>query len=123
MDTQKTPQELFGLRLAHVGINASDEAEAAQIAQLFSSLMGLETRETPVSLFSDTMVEIMKQPGRGERGHIGFHVDDIPAAEAWFAARGFTLDESSRRLLPTGETQLIYFEQPIGGFAIHLTQD
>ncbi len=63
MDTQKTPQELFGLRLAHVGINAADEVEAAAIAQLFSCLMGLETRETPVSLFSDTMVEIMKQPG------------------------------------------------------------
>lgn len=123
MDMQKTPQELFGLRLAHVGINAADEVEAAAIAQLFSCLMGLETRETPVSLFSDTMVEIMKQPGRGERGHIGFHVDDIPAAEKWFAARGFAIDESSRRLLPSGETQLVYFEQPIGGFAIHLTCD
>lgn len=123
MDTRTTPQELFGLRLAHVGINASDEAEAASIAQLFSSLMGLETHETPVSLFSDTVVEIMKQPGRGERGHIGFHVDDMPAAEAWFAGRGFAVDESSRRLLPGGETQLVYFEQPIGGFAIHLTRD
>ena len=60
------PKALFGLRLAHVGINAADDAEAASIAEQFQTLMGLERRQTaPISYFSDDMVEIMKGCGRG----------------------------------------------------------
>ncbi|MEY8436412.1 VOC family protein [Atopobiaceae bacterium 24-176] len=117
------PVQLFGLRIAHIGVNAADDAEAASIAEAFSQLMGLPQIETPVSVFSGTLVETMRGCGRGERGHIGFHVDDIPAAEAWFAARGFAIDEESRALLPDGSTRLVYFKEPIAGFAIHLTQD
>lgn len=121
--TCQDPVQLFGLRIAHIGINAKDDAEAAAIAEAFSRLMGLPQVETPVSVFSGTLVETMRGCGRGERGHIGFHVDDIPAAEAWFAARGFEIDEDSRALLPDGSTRLVYFAEPIAGFAIHLTQD
>ena len=53
-------------------------------------------------VFSGTLVEIMKQNGRGEKGHIGFHVDDLPAAEKWFEARGFEIDESFQTSLPDG---------------------
>ena len=116
------PVALFGMRVAHVGINAHDPAEAQRIAEQFQLLMGLAAVDTPVSVFSDTLVETMKQNGRGTNGHIGFHVDDIPAAEAWFAARGFEVDESSRRLNDDGSTFLVYFKQEIGGFAIHLTE-
>ena len=117
------PKALFGLRLAHVGINAADDAEAASIADQFQTLMGLERRQTaPISYFSDDMGEIMKGCGRGQKGHIGFHVDDIPAAEKWFAERGFEVNEDSRALNPDGSTFLVYFKQEIGGFAIHLTQ-
>lgn len=35
------PVELFGLRIAHVGVNAADDAEAASIAEAFSRFMGL----------------------------------------------------------------------------------
>ena len=83
--------------------------------------MGLPKKEMEPSFFSGTLVEIMKQNGRGEKGHIGFHVDDLPAAEKWFEAHGFEIDESSRRLLPDGSTFLVYFKQQIAGFAIHLT--
>lgn len=121
-DTVQTPMELFGMRLAHVGINAGSAEEAEAIAQRFSLLMGLEPSETPISVFSDTMVETMKGCGRGTHGHIGFLVDDIAAAEAWFAARGFAVDEGSRNLKDDGSTRLVYFKEEIGGFAIHLTQ-
>lgn len=118
------PKELFGLRLAHVGINAANDEEAEAIAERFQTLMGLQRNVVaPISVFSDTAVEIMKGCGRGEHGHIGFHVDDIPAAEKWFEARGFAIDEDSRALNPDGSTHLVYFKEPIGGFAIHLTED
>ncbi len=58
--------------------------------------------------------------GRGTKGHLGFHVDDIDAAEKWFEDRGFKINESSR-VLRDGKTYLVYFQEEIAGFAIHLT--
>ena len=63
-------------------------------------MMGLPVIETPVSYFNDSLVEIMKQNGRGAKGHIGFAVNDIDAAEKWFAERGLEVNEESRVLLP-----------------------
>lgn len=121
-NTAQSPVELFGLRIAHVGINTDSPEEADRVAGLFETLMGLPVRHTaPISTFADTLVEVMNNGGRGEKGHIGFHVDDLPAAEAWFAARGFEVNEDSRALNPDGSTFLVYFKQQIAGFAIHLT--
>jgi 2-dehydro-3-deoxyphosphogluconate aldolase/(4S)-4-hydroxy-2-oxoglutarate aldolase len=118
------PKELFGLRLAHVGINTDSVEEAERIAAQFQALMGLEPKHlAPISVFADDYVEIMNNGGRGTLGHIGFHVDDVEAAEPWFEARGFKVNESSRYKLPgEDKTYLVYFEDEIGGFAIHLTR-
>ncbi len=122
MAGSENPVDLFGLRISHIGINTDSAEEADRIAGIFQDLMGLEVRHTaPVSTFAGTLVEVMNNGGRGEKGHIGFHVDDIDAAERWFAARGFTVNESSRSLSPDGSTFLVYFNQEIAGFAIHLT--
>ena len=120
---EENPVELFGMYVAHVGINAQGDEDAARIANRFAQLMGLPVSETPPSLFNGTLVETMKNNGRGAKGHIGFHVNDIVAAEKWFAARGFELNEESRNIRPDGTTRLIYFTEEIGGFAIHLTTD
>ncbi len=119
----ENPVELFGLHVAHVGINAANPDEAREIADLFAQLMNLPSIETPVSYFNDTLVETMKQNGRGTHGHIGFGVNDLPAAEAWFAARGFEVNEESRALNPDGSTKLVYFKREVGGFAIHLVAE
>ena len=116
------PVEAFGLHVAHVGINASSPEEALKVADLFSALLGIETVPTPVSAFSGTLVEVMSGNGRGGKGHIGFGVNDIKAAEDWFVSRGFELNEDSRALNPDGSTKLVYFADDIAGFAIHLTQ-
>ena len=119
----ENPVSAFGLHVAHVGINAASPEEAREVAELFQTLMGLEPNVTPVSVFADTLVEVMSGCGRGERGHIGFGVNDIVAAEKWFAARGFEINEDSRALNPDGSTKLVYFKRQIAGFAIHLCQD
>lgn len=123
MATTDDPKQLFGLRLAHVGINGGTDENAKDIATKLAALLGLGFHEEPPSYFVDTYVEVMKGAGRGAKGHIGFHVDDLPAAEKWFGERGFELNESSRSLRPDGTTRLIYFKDEIGGFAIHLTVD
>ena len=118
------PVSQLGLRISHVGINAASPEEAEGIADIFQTFMGLDRRVVaPISVFSGTLVETMKGCGRGEKGHIGFHVDDIPTAERYFAERGLHVDESTRRLNPDGTTFLVYFDREIAGFAIHLTQD
>ena len=106
MAQSDNPVELFGMYVAHVGINAKNPEEAAQIAEDFSVLMGLPARDTPASVFSGTLVETMKENGRGACGHIGFHID-----------------ESSRKFTEDGSTRLVYFDREIGGFAVHLTTD
>lgn len=122
-EINQNPVELFDMYVAHVGINATDPADADRIAGEFSDLMGLEMRDTPVSVFSDTLVETMKQNGRGTKGHIGFHVNDMVAAEKWFGEHGMEINEESRALNADGTTRLVYFKQEIGGFAIHITSD
>lgn len=119
----ENPVSAFGLHVAHVGINAASPEEAREVAELFQTLMGLEPNVTPVSVFADTLVEVMSGCGRGEKGHIGFGVNDIVAAEKWFAARGFEINEDSRALNSDGSTKLVYFKRQIAGFAIHLCQD
>ena len=118
------PVELFDLHVAHIGINTDSPEEADAVAAQFETLMGLPARHpAPISTFAGTLVEVMNNGGRGEKGHIGFYVNDIPAAEKWFAARGFEINEDSRALNPDGSTHLVYFKQEIAGFAIHLTED
>ena len=108
--------------LAHVGINAETEDDVEKIVGDFQRLMGLARMEiAPASLFASDYIEVMRPGrGRGTKGHIGFHVDDIDAAEKWFEARGFKINESSR-VLKDGKTFLVYFQEEIAGFAIHLT--
>lgn len=122
-ENNQNPVELFDMYVAHVGINATDPADADRIAGEFSDLMGLEAHDTPVSVFSDTLVETMKQNGRGTKGHIGFHVNDMVAAEKWFSEHGMEINEDSRAFNADGTTRLVYFKQEIGGFAIHITSD
>lgn len=117
------PVELFGMRVAHVGINATDPADALEIAELFSTMMGLPVIETPVSYFNDSLVEVMKQNGRGTKGHIGFAVNDIDAAEKWFAERGSRSTRSRACCCPTGGTKLVYFKREFAGFAVHLCRE
>ena len=64
-----------------------------------------------------------KTAGRGAKGHIGFAVNDIDAAERWFAERGLEVNEESRVLLPDGGTKLVYFKREFAGFAVHLCRE
>ena len=118
MSASDNPVELFGLRLAHIGINTTTPEDAASTADALCALLGIARGEEPfpVSSFAGSLVEVMNNGGRGSKGHIGLHVDDIDAAQAWYEARARTLCPDG-----SGRTYLIYFKEEIAGFAIHLT--
>lgn len=125
-DTSKTPVERFEMRIGHIGVNATSVEDGDEITRLFTSLFGVPAYDGPmgpngpVSYFASNLVEVMRFGGRGEKGHIGLWVNDVPAAEKWFVEQGFEFIEESRSLNADGVTRLIYFKQQFGGFAIHL---
>ncbi len=119
---EQSAVELFQMRVAHVGVNAKNGEEAAAWAKEFLDFLGLPTRETPISLFSGELVEIMKENGRGAKGHIGFAVNDCEAALAYFEARGIHAVEETKKYDDQGKCFFSYLDREIGGFAIHLVQ-
>lgn len=120
----ENPVELFNMYVAHVGINTSTPEDAEDVAAKFCTLLGVPRVQThPISVFAGTLIEVMNNGGRGEKGHIGLHVDNLPAAIEWFEARGMELNHDAVAYLPDGSLELMYFKDEIAGFAIHLTVD
>lgn len=118
----KTAVELFDMKIAHVGINASCSEEALEWAGVFKDFLNLTPRETPASCFSGELVEIMKQNGRGVHGHIGFSVNNCEKAMKYFEARGVKFLEETKKFNADGVCYFAYMEKQIGGFAIHLVE-
>lgn len=111
---------MLGFELAHVGINAENEAEAKNAAQMFETIFGLTVKEGTSSIFAGTSVEVMKQPYLGKHGHIAIATNSVLRAKAYLERRGFSFDESTTKFLPSGKLNAIYLRDEICGFAIHL---
>ena len=109
----------------HVGVNCADEAQAtgcaARFAELFSIPVNPE-KESADASFTGTVIEWIKKPGRGTHGHISVGTSDLPAARAYLEEKGFHFDEESIKRFPDGRILVIYAQEEIGGFAIHLLQ-
>lgn len=118
MDEKKN----LGFEVMHVGINCGSADEAEKVAKRLEDLFGLETKETPVSYFSSSKVEIMKKSGAGKNGHIAIGTNDIHAAMDYLKGRGFEFNEKSASYRPDGSLKLIYLKDEIAGFAFHLLQ-
>lgn len=117
---EKAVATVLGFRLAHVGINANDDADAVAIAQLFCMAFGLELKDGVVSTFAGSAVEVMKPPYLGEKGHIGFSTNSIPRAMRYLRAKGFAFNESSIRKDAQGNITVAYLEKDFAGFAVHI---
>ena len=110
---------VHGFSFAHMGINSANGAEAAKTARLFS-LFGFQPKEGNVSIFNDTIIEVMKSIGRGTRGHIGFKCWNIERALAYLEQFGFHgVTETAK--YDKDRLSFIYLDQEIGDFAVHLT--
>lgn len=107
---------MLGFTLAHVGINCGDEKEAWQIADTLCGFFGWDRRDGRSSAFAGTVVECMKAPGRGEKGHIAVGTDSLDRAIYHMGLKGVEFDESTRG------SKAIYLKHQVGGFALHLVQ-
>ena len=100
------------------GINQANESEANATVNLFAPF-GFAPKAGNSSIFNDTVIEVMKAPMRGEKGHIGLKCWNIERALAYLEQFGFHgVEETAKR--ENGRLSVIYLDQEIGGFAVHL---
>lgn len=121
--TREAVKTMLNFRIKHVGINSKDEAEAKKTATLLCSIFDFDYNDTELSVFTGTAVEVMKYMGRGSLGHIAIGADNVDRAEYYLRQRGFSFDESTRRVDAAGRTTFLYLTEEIGGFAFHLTKN
>jgi len=111
---------LHGFSFAHMGINQKDDKEATDTSNLFA-LLGLLPKVGNSSIFNGDVIEVMKTPFRGTKGHIGFKCFNIERALAYLEQFGFHgVEETAKR--EKGKLTVIYLDKEIGGFAIHLVR-
>lgn len=112
-------------QIAHIGVNCESEAMAVECARKFEWLFGLAVnpaKESADARFTGTQIEWMKKPGRGRHGHIALATADLPGARRYLEEKGFTFDDESIKRFPDGRVLVIYANEEIAGFALHLMQ-
>lgn len=119
--TKQAVQSMHDFKVAHIGLNSADEAEAKQIASLLSLAFGFEAKEGASSIFVSKEIEVMKEAYLGDKGHIAIAVNNIVRAQAYLESKGFTFNQSSQKM-KQGKLIAIYMNETIGGFAFHLLQ-
>ena len=111
------------IRILHVGINASGGDDAKRLADELSSKLGFVSRDAGLSIFSSGLIEIMKEDGPGEKGHIAFGCNNLEKAIELVSSLGVHVDESlTRKYDPIGELRVAYLDTQIGGFAFHFKE-
>lgn len=113
--------KLLDFELVHVGINQPDAAAAQTLGREFAKAFGWGVRNCDSSVFTDSFVEIMKQPGRGAMGHLAVRTNNVDRAIFYLTKRGYEICPESVRK-KKDRTTSAYLQKEFGGFAVHLLQ-
>ena len=119
---QRIIKEVLGYSLKHIGINCEDEAEASKLAQEFSNSFYLNYKLGNSSIFAGSEFELMKTMYLGSKGHIALGVNNVDRAIHNLALKGFTFNMDTLKKDDAG-VKVIYLNEEIGGFAIHLIRN
>lgn len=120
--TREAVTQMLGFELRHVGINASDDTEADNIATSFEKLFGFTKDIRNSSIFAGTAIEVMKRPYLGANGHIAIQTNYIERAVYHLERQGFAFDKETAKYDSNGKLTAIYLKDELGGFAVHLFQ-
>ncbi|MDR1986440.1 MAG: bifunctional 4-hydroxy-2-oxoglutarate aldolase/2-dehydro-3-deoxy-phosphogluconate aldolase [Treponema sp.] len=115
-------QQALGFSVVHWGINTENAEEAAQAARRFSALFGFSYKEGTGSIFAGEALEVMKSLGLGKHGHIAIGTPSLPRAISYLERQGIRFNQDSIKRDPQGAVTLIYLQEEITGFALHLVQ-
>lgn len=120
--TREAVTQMLGFELRHVGINATDDTEADNVATSFEKLFGFTKNVGNSSIFAGTAIEVMKKPYLGANGHIAIQTNYIDRAVYHLEMQGFAFDMDASKYDKSGKMIAVYFKDEIGGFAVHLVQ-
>lgn len=120
--TREAVNLMLGFELRHVGINTANENEADGVATSFEKLFGFAKSVGNSSIFAGKGIEVMKEPGLGANGHIAIQTNYIERAIYHLEMQGFTFNKDSVKYDKKGNMVAIYFNDELGGFAVHLVQ-
>jgi len=113
--------EQLKYEFAHLGINCENEQSAGLLCSNLQAAFGFRVYELPGSCFATGSMEVLKEPYRGEHGHIGFYTNDIKSAVIDLEEKGFSVDPATAKY-DDGHMISVYLKQDFGGFAVHLLQ-
>lgn len=111
----------LGFRLLHIGINPHTDGDAAKNAELLSAMLGMPHKPGNNSAFVGNSFELMRENGRGEKGHIAIETLSVERALEWLAGFGFKPVEETVKTKNGGIT-IAYVDKPFMGFALHLNR-
>jgi 2-dehydro-3-deoxyphosphogluconate aldolase/(4S)-4-hydroxy-2-oxoglutarate aldolase len=114
--------KVLGFSLAHVGINAAGEEDTLKAARLFETMFGFTQKAGAASVFAGEGIEIMKPPYLGKNGHIAIGTNSLKRAMAHLERKGFTFNAASAKTDSKGDVIVMYLNDEIAGFAVHLLQ-
>ena len=117
---------LLGFTVAHIGINAGGDEQAAQAARFWGSLFGFMPREGNTSIFAGDTIEIIKTSAAGVPayggGHIAIRTNSITRAIAWLERNGIGVDHAGAKKDASGNVLAIHLKEDMLGFTVHLVQ-
>ena len=119
--TREAVNTMLGFELKHVGINATSEGEAEDVAGSFEKLFGFVKKVGTSSVFAGSAIEVMKEPYLGAHGHIAIGTNYIERAVYHMELQGFEFDPETAKY-KDGKMVAIYLKGELGGFAVHLVQ-
>lgn len=113
---------MLGFSIKHVGINASDDSQANEIADAFGTILPHEKIDGNSSIFMGSEIEIMKSPYLGAHGHLAIATNSVDRAVYYLEKKGIKLRPETVKKDENGKMKVAYLEGEIGGFAVHLVQ-
>ncbi len=115
-------EEMLGFKLQHVGMNLPDEQAANKAADFFASAFGFPKIDKGGAYFAGTYAEIMKKPYLGTHGHIAIATNNVARAAWYLHTRGVAFNWKTAGYNEDKTLRVIYLQEEIGGFAVHLVQ-
>ncbi|MCL2520376.1 MAG: bifunctional 4-hydroxy-2-oxoglutarate aldolase/2-dehydro-3-deoxy-phosphogluconate aldolase [Spirochaetaceae bacterium] len=116
---------LHGFHVGHVGINHTDEVAANSTMDILGKLFGLKKVDGNSAMFAANALgnqfELMKKMFLGKNGHIAIMCNNVDRACALLAKQGITFNEETRKGDAFG-TKVVYLNEEIAGFALHLSR-
>lgn len=114
--------KMLAFELRHVGINTPDAQTADETAGTFEKLFGFKKEDRGGAYFAADYIEVMKKMFYGTHGHIAVSTANADRAAYHLQRQGTRFNWNSAGYNPDGRLRVVYLQDEIGGFAVHILQ-